>query len=242
MRVISRFVNLIRGAVGHWLGDRERKHPGAVYEAAIQGRLQQYGQLREAAAGVIYMRSKLAREVSERTRDLALIARQLELAVERDQDDAAVALLVRREGLRADVERLTKDLDELTAEAETAKKNLIAFQQEVVRLRDEKHRALARLANAKARLRLQETLKGLSPEADIQALEDVRAYVDRLAAEVQVSREVGDAELAKKLDTIREAETTAAAQAQLQELKRARRERALVPVRMPQPVSAVAAS
>jgi len=242
MRFISRFVNLVRGTLFGWLGDRERKNPGAVYEVAIQARLEQYGQLREAAAGVIYMRSKLAREFEEKTKEMKLISRQLELAVERDQDDVAVALLMRREGLQSDVDKVSKDLDELTAEAEAAKKNLIAFQQEVARLRDEKHRALARLANAKARLRLQETLKGLSPEADIQALEDVRAYVDRLVAEVQVSREVGDTALAKKLDTIREAEATASARAQLDELKRARRERALVPVRMPQPASVAAAS
>jgi phage shock protein A len=240
MRFVSRFVNLVRGTFANWLGNRERRNPGAVYEAAIAARLQQYTQLREAAAGVIYMRSKLAKEVEAKTQELRLVARQLDIAVERDQDDAAIALLMRREALQADVDRVTKDLDELTAEAEAAKKNLIAFQQEVARLRDEKLRAMARLANAKARLRLQETLKGLSPEADIQALEDVRAYVDRLVAEVNVSREVGDVELAKKLDTIRDAEATAAARAQLEELKRARRDRALVPVRIPEP-STVAA-
>jgi phage shock protein A len=240
MKFISRFANLVRGTLANWIGSRERKNPGAVYEAAIQARLEQYGQLREAAAGVIYMRSKLAKEVEAKTRELKLVARQLEIAVERDQDDAAIALIVRRDALQADVARVTRDLDELTAEAEAAKKNLVAFQQEVVRLRDEKHRALARLANAKARLRLQETLKGLAPEADIQALEDVRAYVDRLVAEVNVSREVGDVELAKKLETIREAEAAAAARAQLDELKRARRERALVAVRLPEgaPVAA----
>ena len=242
MRFLSRFVNLVRGTFANWLGNRERKNPAAVYESAIQARLEQYGQLREAAAGVIYMRNKLAKELDGKTQELRLIARQLEVAIVRDQDEAAVALLVRREALQADVDRVTKDLDELTAEADAAKKNLIAFQQEVARLRDEKHRVLARIANAKARLRLQETLKGLSPEADIQALEDVRAYVDRLVAEVNVSREVGDSELAKKLDTIREAEATAAARAQLEELKRARRERALVAVRMPEPATVSAAS
>ena len=55
-----------------------------------------------------------------------------------------------------------------------AKKNLITFQDDIARLQDEKVRILARLANAKARLRLQETLGGLSPEADIRALDSVR--------------------------------------------------------------------
>ena len=88
---------------------------------------------------------------------------------------------------------------------------------------------LAKLANAKARLRLQETIKGISPDADIRALEEVRAHVERLVAEAQVSREVNDAELEKKLGDIREAEATNAARAQLDELKRVRK-RSLVPL------------
>ncbi len=233
MSFLSRLVNLVRGTLSHWMGARERGNPAAVYESAIRARLEQYGQLREAAAGVIYMRGKLAREVDLRSQELRLIARQLEIAVEKDHDEAAIALITRRDALQSDVERVSKELAELTTEADAAKKNLVAFQQEVARLRDEKHRTLARLANAHARLRLQETLKGLVPDADIQALEDVRAHVERLVAEVQVSREVGDAELARKLDTIREGEANAAARAQLDELKRARRARALVPVVLP---------
>lgn len=240
MKFFGRLVNLIRGTMVGWVGSRERKNPAAVYESAIRARLEQYAQLREAAAGVIYMRSKLAKEVDAKTQELKLIRRQLEIAVERDQDDAAIALITRRDALQADIDRVTAELNELTAEADAAKANLVAFQQEMVRLREEKLRMLARLANAKARLRLQETLKGLSPEADIQALEDVRAYVDRLTAEVAVSREVGDAELRKKLDAIRESEANAAARAQLEELKRARRERALVAVRIPEPIAAAA--
>ena len=233
MRFLSRVFNLLSGGLSHWLTGHERGNPGAVYEAAIQARLEQYAKLREAAAGVIYMRSKLAKEVEQKSAELKLLARQLDIAVERDEDEAALALITRREGLQADVARLSKELEELTAEADAAKKSLIAFQGDVARLRDEKLRALALLANAKARLRLQETIKGLSPDADIQALEEVRAHVDRLAAEVQVSREVADSELEKRLEGIRSAEATAAARAQLDEMKRAKK-RALVPVSLPQ--------
>lgn len=242
MKFLSRFANLLRGTLSHWLTGRERGNPGAVYEAAIAARLEQYTQLREAAAGVIYMRGKLAREVELRSQEQKLLARQLEIALEKDQDDVAIALITRREALQADVERVSRELAELTAEADAAKKNLVAFQQDVARLRDEKHRTIARLANARARLRLLETLKGLSPDADIQALEEVRAHVDRLVAEVEVSREVGSAELARKLDAIREAEATVAARAQLDELKRARRSRSLVPVVLPEREPAAAVS
>lgn len=237
MRLFARVQNLLRGVMAQWLGRREQRNPGAVYEAAIHERMEQYGKLREAAAGVLYMRSKLSKELRLKSTELARLHKQLEIAVDRDDDEAALALISRRDGLSADVERLTGELTDLTAEAEAAKKNLTTFQDEIVRLRDEKVRMLARLANAKARLRLQETLNGLSPDADIRALEAVRDHINRLVSEVQVAREAGDPELERRLGSIREAESTAAARAQLDELKRTRR-RTLLPVVLPQHATA----
>ena len=233
MRLFARVQNLFRGVMAQWLGRREQRNPGAVYEAAIHERMEQYGKLREAAAGVLYMRSKLSKELQLKSAELHPRTNQLEIAVDRDDDEAALALISRRDGLNADVERLASELTDLTAEAETAKKNLTTFQNEIVRLRDEKVRMLARLANAKARLRLQETLTGLSPDADIRALEAVRDHINRLVSEVQVARDVGDPELERRLGSIREAEANSAARAQLDELKRSRR-RTLLPVVMPQ--------
>ncbi len=241
MRFFSRLSNLIGGALSHWMGRRERRNPAAVYEAAIQGRLDQYAKLREAAAGVLYMRGKLSGELELKSAALRSLNRQLTVAVDRDEDDVALALIAQRQLISTEVDRLTKELTALNEEAETAKKNLIAFQSDVARLREEKVHAMARLANAKARLRLQETIKGLTPDADIQALEEVRAHIDRLAAEVQVSREVGDADLAERIEKIREVEADHAARAELDELKRVRK-RSLVPVELPEKVAAAAAS
>jgi phage shock protein A len=229
MRLFARLANLLRGLASRWMGDRETRNPSAVYEAAIRDRVVQYGTLREAAAGVIYLRGKLERELQQRSGELARVRQQLDFAVERDDDPAALALLSRREVLDGDVGRLTAELTDLTAEADAAKRNLVAFQDEIVRLREERVRMLARLANAKARLKLHETLSGLSPEADIQALETVRDHVSRLVAEVALVREGGDPELERRLGVIRDAESAHAARAQLAELKRAKRA-ALVPV------------
>lgn len=241
MKFVSRLYNLIRGGMASWMGGREQKNPGAVYEAAIQERLDQYVKLRSAAAGVLYMRGKLAKEVELKTSALRALTRELEYAVDHDHDDVALALIGRRDALSAEVARVTEELAELNREAEAAKKNLVAFQGEVARLREEKMRMLARLANARARLRLQETIKGLSPDADIQALEEVRSHVERLVAEAQVSREVNDVELEKKLEGIREAEASSAARAQLDELKRVRK-RSLVPLNLNETHAAQAAA
>jgi phage shock protein A len=241
MNFVARLYNLVRGGLSNWMGLREKKNPAAVYEAAIQERLDQYVKLRQAAAGVLYMRSKLARDVEMKTAALRSLTRELEYAVDHDQDDVALALIGRRDALSAEVARVTEELADLNREAEAAKKNLVAFQGEVARLREEKVRMLAKLANAQARLRLQETIKGLSPDADIRALEEVRSHVERLVAEAQVSREVNDVELEKKLEGIRDAEASNAARAQLDELKRVRK-RSLVPLDLRERASATAAA
>jgi phage shock protein A len=207
----------------------ERRNPEAVYESAIRGKIEQYQDLRQAAAGVLYMRGKLATEVEIKTKTLKSLKRQLDVAVEKDEDGVALALIAQRERFSDDLERLHGELEDLTQEADAAKKNLVTFQAEVQRLRDEKMRVMAKLANAKVRLQLQETIKGLVPDADIQALEEVRAHIERLTAEVGISKEVADGELDQKMREIREAEADASARAQLDELKRMKK-RQVVPV------------
>ena len=238
MRFFARLSNLVRGMLGRWLGEREHANPSAVYETAIQERLGQYGTLRAAAAGVIYMRQKLEKELAARTAELGRVRRQLDVAVERDDDAVAIALIGRRDELDAEVARLTGDLGELKTEADAAKRNLVAFQQEIQRLRDERTRMLARLANAKARLRLHESLSGLSPEADIQALEQVRDHVNRLVTEANLVRDGADPALEKRLGVIRDAEAERAARAQLDELKRTRKAHLVPMVLTPAPAAA----
>lgn len=235
MLFLHRIVNLIRGAAGQWLGRREHRHPGAVYESAIQERLEQYGTLRQAAAGVLYMRSKLAKDLELRSAELQRVTSQLGVAVDQDDDVAALALIARRDTLTGDIDRIGAELQEITAEAETAKRNLVGFRNDIERLREEKVRMLARFANAKARLRLHETLSGVSLDADLRALDAVREHIERLVSEAQMQREMGDGDLAKRLGVIRAAEADSAAQAQLRALKQARR-RPLVPMILPQAV------
>src|SRR5207237_3743111 len=126
-------------------------------------------------------------------------------------DEAALVLISRRDGLTSEIERVTGELRQLEAEAETAKRNLRTFQHEIERLREEKVRMLARLANARARLKFQETLSGFSPDADIRALDAVREHIDRLVEEAKMTSGIGDTELERRMGKIRAAEADAAA-------------------------------
>src|SRR5437870_13769927 len=116
MPLVGRVSNLLRGLAARWVGRREQRHPDAVYVAAIEERVTQYAKLREAAAGIIYLRSKLAKELERESAELGRVRRQLEIAVERDDDTVALHLIGRRDTLGAEVTRLTAELTELTKE------------------------------------------------------------------------------------------------------------------------------
>src|SRR2546425_9730428 len=112
MQLVARMTNLLRGLAARWIGRRERRHPEAVYAAAIEERVAQYAKLREAAAGIIYLRSKLAKELERESAELGSVRRQLEVAVDRDDDAVALHLIGRRDALASEATRLTTELTE----------------------------------------------------------------------------------------------------------------------------------
>ncbi|MDB5107606.1 MAG: hypothetical protein JWM69_547, partial [Candidatus Binatus sp.] len=63
---LKRFFSLFGGKLSRWIKAREARDPEAVYEAAISDRVKRYQQLKTAAAGVIYMRTKLERDLKEK--------------------------------------------------------------------------------------------------------------------------------------------------------------------------------
>ena len=74
----------------------------------------------------------------------------------------------------------------------------------------------------------------MSPMSDHVApiLAEVREHINRMVTEMQLGRELGDADLEQRLTAIREAEAESSARAQLHEMKRARG-RGLLPVVLP---------
>jgi phage shock protein A len=225
--MFKRFFNLVSGKCRRWLRLREAHDPESVYEAAIAGRIRRYQQLKSAAAGVIYLRSKLESELKQKTAEMREVEEQIGQAADLDEDRCALLLIQRKQTLAADCQRLGDELKELTHEAEEAKKNLMGFKGEIDQLKAEKVRMLARLKNAQARVRIQHTLEQLSSEDDVRALEEVRESIQHTLAEAGVSRELAGSELDEKLEQIRRRNAEAKAQAELAEIKRRRRMPAL---------------
>ena len=220
MGLISRLRNLVRGTFALWIRDGERGHPRAVYEQAIEERTRQYHELKEAVAGILYMRNKLEAEIAERRAEIARLHDDVRRAVRGGQDELSVALIAQKHALLGDLERSEREQEALRGEAEEAKANLLRFRHEIRSLVQEKSRMLATLANAQARRRLHAALEGLSVDAEMKALETVREHVARLATEGSLERELGDEPLRTRLRRIRDDAREDAARRELAELKR----------------------
>ena len=198
----ARLGNLWGGFISLFVGNLEKDNPEAVYEAAINARKKQYAELKKAVSGIIVLRNKLSAELEEKQKAAADIDAQIATAIEADEDDVALVLLGRKESLTTRLSEIESELDRAREEAETAKGSIITFQAEIEKLEREKVQMLAKKENAKARIQIQDSLDGLSMQADIKALDNVREHIDRLHAEADVNAEIGDVSLDKKLAKI----------------------------------------
>jgi phage shock protein A len=229
--LFGRFRNLLRGLFSTWIQDNETQNPRAVYEQAIHERTKQYRQLKEAVAGILYMRNKLEAEIGERRAEIARVHDDTRRAVRRGADDLSLTLIARKQLLMEDLERAEQELDSIRVEADEAKNNLVRFREEIRSLMQEKNRMLATLANAQARRRIQEALEGLSVDAEMKALETVREHIARLATQGTLEQEIGERNLRVQLRAIRDEARDEAARKELAEMKQQ-----LLPNRTPPPL------
>ena len=219
--LFARFRHLIRGMFALWIRDGERQNPQAVYEQAIDERTRQYRDLKEAVAGILYMRNKLEGEINERRIEIARLHDDIRKAIRGGHDELSVSLIENKQQLMEELERAERELEGVRKEAEEAKSNLVRFREEIRSLTREKGRMLATLANAQARRRLTAALDGLSVDADMKALEAVRDHIARVATEGELDREIGgtDETMRRRLRAIRDDARHEAARRELAELK-----------------------
>jgi len=220
MGFFDRIANVWRGFLSLWVSGIETKNPEAVYEAAIEERVRQHRELKKAVSSIVYLRNKTETELEEKEKELAEVNLQIPIAVEEGEDEVALVLIQKKDELNSQLAGLKGELDKIAAEAEESKASLISYQGEIERLRREKDEMLAKKATAEARIQIQDTLDGLSMEADIKALENVREHIGKLQAEADVGKEVAGEGLDSKLKKIQAKTATASARAQLEELKR----------------------
>jgi len=232
--LFARLHGLLRGAFAGWLRAREEENPRAVYENAIAERLSQYRELKDAVAGLLYMRNRLEGEIESRRAELARSDDDVRRALARADEELALEIVSRRQAVADELAGSERELAALRSEAEEAKTHLLRFRDEIRALEREKGRALASLASGRARRRLHEALSGFSIDADVRALEAVRERVGRLAGEAVLDRELGPSGSEGRLRALREEARRDAARHALAELKRELANRQIHPGR-PEP-------
>ena len=218
--VIERFINVIKGMFGLAVSDMESANPEAVYEAAIDERKTKYAQLTKAVSGIVYLRNKLQQELEAKEKKLKEVNAMIPVAIESGEDEAATVLLTQQEELEGQITGIRAELTQVTSQADEAKKGLQEFQAVIEKLKREKSEMLAKRATAEARIKIQSTLDGMSTDADIKALENVRESIHKLAAEADVKGEIKGASLDTKLADIRAKTANAGAKSRLEEMKR----------------------
>jgi len=78
---------------------------------------------------------------------------------------------------------------------------------------------LAKMQSAQARIKIQEQLDGLSVDAEVKALDNVREHIKTTIAEANLGRELSESSLDSRLEALRNQAGDVQARQQLAEMK-----------------------
>jgi phage shock protein A len=215
----SRLANIWRGFLSLWISDVEKAHPEIAYENAINSMVAKYAQLKNATAAIIRRREDLDERVKKATAELAQTEAELNVAVETNQDDLAVILIQKKNQLTNDLAEMRTDAETAQSDASSAKASLIGVQGEIRKLKAERDTMLARMQSAQARIRIQDQLEGLSVDAEVKALDNVREHIKNTIAEANLGKELSESSLDSRLAALRSQTGDVQAKQQLAELK-----------------------
>ncbi len=215
----ARLGNLFRGFLNLWVSDVEKEHPEIAYENAINGMIEKYTKLKRATAAIIARRDEMHERFTRQSAELAQVSHDLDAAVATNQDDLAIILIQKKNLLEREVAELKADLETAAKDAESAKSALIQVQSEIKKLQAERDNMLAKMESAKARVRIQEQLDGLSVDAEVKALDNVRSHIKNTIAQANLGKELSESNLDNRLAALRQQSGQVTARSQLDEMK-----------------------
>jgi phage shock protein A len=215
----ARLGNLWKGFLSLWISDLEKEHPEIAYENSINSMIEKYTALKKATAAIIRRREDIEARLKKQMAELEQVNADLNTAVDTNQDELALVLINKKNVLEGDVKELTGELEQAKTDAEDAKRALLSVQAEINKLKAEKDRMLAKMESAKARIKVQEQLEGLSVDAEVKALDNVRTHINQLGAEAKLGKELAEGSLDGKLAELRRQTGDVTAKKQLEEMK-----------------------
>jgi phage shock protein A len=226
INLFSRLNNLWKGFVSLWIADVEKNHPEVAYENAINAMVTKYTKLKSATAAIIRRREEIEDRVEREEKLLAQITADLATALDTRQDDLALVVLQKKNAVEAELAGLQGEMAQAKADADEAKDSLTAVMAEIKHLKAEKDRMLAKVKSAEARIHIQDQLDGLSVDAEVKALDNVREHIKNRLAEADLGKEMRESDLDRRLTALRQQGGIATARSQLDALKAARAQEA----------------
>src|ERR1043165_1761786 len=178
-----------------------------------------YSKLKTATAGILRRREELDDRFKRATTELQQTEAELDTAVSTNQDDLAVILIQKKNELTTEVTELKAEMDSAHADADSEKSSLLSVQSEIRKLQSERDAMLAKMQSAQARIKVQEQLDGLSVDAEVKALDNVRQHIKTTIAEANLGKELSESSLDSRLAALRNQTGEVQAKQQLAELK-----------------------
>jgi phage shock protein A len=215
----KRLANLFSGFLNLWVSDVEKEHPEIAYENAINSMIEKYTKLKRATAAIIRRRDEIQERYGTQSTELAQVSQDLEIAVQTAKDDLALILIQKKNILEKEVGELKGELETAGKDADSAKSALLQVQAEIKKLKGEKDTMLAKMESAKARVRIQEQLDGLSVDAEVKALDNVRVHIKNTIAQANLGKELAESSLDSRLAQLRAQTGEVTARSQLDEMK-----------------------
>lgn len=222
LNIFSRLANLVRGFMSLFVTGIEQQHPEIAYENAINTMVEKYNKLKNATAGLIRLREDAADRLQKAQAQQHELTAMLEQAMAEGQDDIAVELIERKDAIDAEIASLQAEMEAAEKDVGTAKTALTEVKGEIAKLKAEKDRMLAKMQSAQARVRIQDQLEGLSVDAELRALENVRTGIKDTIAKAKLGDELRESDLDVRLKSLRTNSSKASARNKLEALKKER--------------------
>ena len=222
LNLFTRLGNLVRGFMSLFVSGLEQQHPEIAYENAINTMVEKYNKLKNATAGLIRLREDAADRLQKSQAQQRELSAMLEEAMATNQDDLAVELIERKEAVDAEIASLEAELAAAEKDVDTAKTALTEVKGEIAKLKTEKDRMLAKMQSAQARTRINDQLEGLSVDAELRALENVRTGIKDTIAKAKLGDELRESDLDVRLKALKAGSSKSTARAKLDALKKER--------------------
>ncbi len=184
--------------------------------------IEKYNKLKNATAGLIRLREDAADRLQKAQAQQKELAAMLEQAMATNQDDLAVELIERKDAVDAEIASLQAELEAAEKDVDTAKAALTDVKGEIGKLKAEKDRMLAKMQSAQARTRINDQLEGLSVDAELRALENVRTGIKDTIAKAKLGDELRESDLDTRLNALKASSSKATARAKLDAMKKDR--------------------